>query len=406
MTDPKNPVPPVTPPNGTPPATPKPPVAPPTATPTPPKADAPADEEATTPVEGEGTEVENGEETTEAGTEQAAENGEETDDTEKAEGDDEDGEEKEEGEEEEEGKEEEEEKKTIDEIVGNPDEARREMDYVPITNEEFQAKTKEIVLPTLMKFFHPELLNRFDDIVFFSPLRPEELAQIVDIMMREPREMLAEKDMQIKISDSAKDFLAKKGYNPAFGARPLRRAIQSWIEDPLADKLIRGVFKDGDVIFADVAEDAQSLVFKKDVADDVDVTGTGEGQDGEDGPQMQYDDEGRPLDFDGTPFAQNAEGKFVDGQGNIIPTKEEADEIAAKKAAEEAAANPEATEPAEGGENPAENAEQAEGETPPEGEQPAEGEAEAETKEPTEEADQPKKRSIFDKLFVKPKNDE
>ncbi|QQS59808.1 ATP-dependent Clp protease ATP-binding subunit [Candidatus Peregrinibacteria bacterium] len=141
-----------------------------------------------------------------------------------------------------------------------------EIDF-PANDEEFQKHLKGKVFPQLLKFFHPELLNRFDEIIFFHPLRKDELKIIVELMLREPREMLKEKNMQIRISDEAKMFISERGYDPAFGARPLRRAVQQYVEDPLSDALIRGDFESGDTIYIDLAKDGSRLHFRKDVAD-------------------------------------------------------------------------------------------------------------------------------------------
>lgn len=132
-----------------------------------------------------------------------------------------------------------------------------------ITEKEFQAQLLNLLMPMMLKFFRPEFLNRFDEIIFFSPLRKKELIQIVDVMLREIREMLNEKNIQLKLTDAARELIAEKGYNPAFGARPLRRAIQDQLEDPLSDLLIKGAFVEGDTIFTDAV--GGKLEFKKDI---------------------------------------------------------------------------------------------------------------------------------------------
>lgn len=147
-----------------------------------------------------------------------------------------------------------------------PEEEKAETDF-PTNDEEFQKHLRAKVLPQLLRFFHPELLNRFDEIIFFHPLRRQELQPIVELMLKEPREMLKEKNMLIRISDSAKMFIAERGYDPAFGARPLRRAVQQYVEDPLSDALIRGDFEGGDTIYIELAKDGTKLTFRKDVAD-------------------------------------------------------------------------------------------------------------------------------------------
>lgn len=169
---------------------------------------------------------------------------------------------------EEEGEEEGEEgKKSVTEVIGEINDNEGESDFRLMPEKDFQVKTKEMVLPTLLKFFRPELINRFDDLIFFHPLRKIDLKQIVEIMIREPREMLREKNIEIRLSEEAKLFLADKGYNPAFGARPLRRAIQEYVEDPLSDHLIRENFVSGDTIFIDLGESKDTLEFQKDVSD-------------------------------------------------------------------------------------------------------------------------------------------
>ena len=121
---------------------------------------------------------------------------------------------------------------------------------------------KEKVMDNLKKAFRPEFLNRIDDIVVFHPLTAEELKQIVGIMMKDLRKRLADRDLSITLSDEALDELAKVGYDPEFGARPLRRAIQNQIEDPLADALLAGQYQAGDTIKVALDDDKQ-FVFTK-----------------------------------------------------------------------------------------------------------------------------------------------
>ena len=105
-------------------------------------------------------------------------------------------------------------------------------------------------------------MNRIDDIVVFHPLTADELKQIVGIMMKDLRKRLADRDLSITLSDEALDGLAKVGYDPEFGARPLRRAIQNQIEDPLADALLAGQYQAGDTIKVALDDDKQ-FVFTK-----------------------------------------------------------------------------------------------------------------------------------------------
>jgi ATP-dependent Clp protease ATP-binding subunit ClpC len=111
--------------------------------------------------------------------------------------------------------------------------------------------------------FRPEFLNRIDDVIMFSPLSVEEVARIVDIQMNEVHERLREHGLNVNLTERAQRWLAEEGYDPAFGARPLRRAIQKFIESPLSVKLLSGEFAEGDTVYADVEAD-HGIVFSKD----------------------------------------------------------------------------------------------------------------------------------------------
>lgn len=121
---------------------------------------------------------------------------------------------------------------------------------------------KSRVMDNLKKAFRPEFLNRIDDIVVFHPLTADELKEIVGIMMKDLKKRLADRELSISMSDEALEEIAKVGYDPEFGARPLRRAIQNQIEDPLADDLLAGKFNAGDTIHVTVNED-KKFVFGK-----------------------------------------------------------------------------------------------------------------------------------------------
>jgi ATP-dependent Clp protease ATP-binding subunit ClpC len=94
------------------------------------------------------------------------------------------------------------------------------------------------VMGELKKVFRPEFLNRIDDVIVFHKLQKEEIKTIVELLLRRIRESLAERELQLELTDAAKDLLVEKGWDPAMGARPLRRAIQRYIEDPLADEVL------------------------------------------------------------------------------------------------------------------------------------------------------------------------
>ncbi len=117
------------------------------------------------------------------------------------------------------------------------------------------------VLAVLKAHFRPEFLNRIDETVIFNPLGREEITKIVDIQMRYLRERLAERRMSVVVSDRVKELIASKGFDPVFGARPIKRTIQRLIEDPLSLKILKGEFKEGDTIKAEVAD--ETIVFAR-----------------------------------------------------------------------------------------------------------------------------------------------
>ncbi|MCX7683436.1 MAG: AAA family ATPase [Anaerolineae bacterium] len=111
----------------------------------------------------------------------------------------------------------------------------------------------------LKKTFRPEFLNRIDEIIIFNDLTLEDVERIVDLQMREIGERLAEQGLTVKLTDEARRWLARQGFDPQFGARPLRRALQRYLESPLSVKLLRGEYRRGDVVCVDANE--QGLVF-------------------------------------------------------------------------------------------------------------------------------------------------
>ncbi|MBX6423550.1 ATP-dependent chaperone ClpB [Thermosulfurimonas sp. F29] len=119
------------------------------------------------------------------------------------------------------------------------------------------------VMEALRAHFRPEFLNRIDEIIIFNRLGREELMRIVDIQIRYLRERLSEKHLTIELTDRAREWLANVGYDPVYGARPLRRAIQRHVEDPLAMKILAGEFAEGDHIVVDYDESAGTLTFRK-----------------------------------------------------------------------------------------------------------------------------------------------
>jgi ATP-dependent Clp protease ATP-binding subunit ClpC len=124
--------------------------------------------------------------------------------------------------------------------------------------ERMQEKVKE----ELKIVFNPEFLNRLDDVIVFHPLNREHISQIVSILLKDVRKRLAEDELTIKLTDSATELLVKNGYDEAYGARPLKRSIQKFIEDPLSEKILLGEFARGDEIEVDASLDGTKLDFR------------------------------------------------------------------------------------------------------------------------------------------------
>jgi ATP-dependent Clp protease ATP-binding subunit ClpC len=123
-------------------------------------------------------------------------------------------------------------------------------------------KMSEKVKEELKNVFNPEFLNRVDDMIVFHPLDRDQIGRIVQIMLKDTRKRLAEEDLTLTLTDAGTDFLVKHGYDEAYGARPLRRAIQRFIEDPLSEKILVGDFTRGDEIEVDVSQDGAKLDFR------------------------------------------------------------------------------------------------------------------------------------------------
>jgi ATP-dependent Clp protease ATP-binding subunit ClpC len=125
---------------------------------------------------------------------------------------------------------------------------------------------KSRIMGELKKVFRPEFLNRIDDVIVFHKLQKDEIKQIIDLLLLRIRESMAERELQLELSNEAKDLLVEKGWDPSMGARPLRRAIQRYIEDPLADFVLRAQLEPGATVMVDAlpegeepAEDADPI---------------------------------------------------------------------------------------------------------------------------------------------------
>jgi ATP-dependent Clp protease ATP-binding subunit ClpB len=122
-----------------------------------------------------------------------------------------------------------------------------------------QEVTRDAINRILQNHFRPEFLNRIDEIVVFHPLTRDQLAEVVDFQLKHVSQLLADRGYQLEVSQAAREFLADEGYDPAFGARPLKRTIQRELQDLLALKILSGEFHEGDVI--EVDRDKNGLVF-------------------------------------------------------------------------------------------------------------------------------------------------
>ena len=128
--------------------------------------------------------------------------------------------------------------------------------------ENLDENNKSIIEKALKRTFSPEFLNRIDDVIIFNSLNKENIFQIIDILMKAVMKRLSNLGFQLELSSEAKDFIAEKGYDSQFGARPLHRAIQKYLEDPLAEEILNTTIKSGDTVIADLNKDEGKIVFK------------------------------------------------------------------------------------------------------------------------------------------------
>ena len=112
----------------------------------------------------------------------------------------------------------------------------------------------------LKQTFRPEFLNRIDEIVVFDALTQEQVRNVVDLMIAEVEERLRERNIAITLTTAAKDWLAEKGYDPVYGARPMRRAVQRYIENPLSTRILSGELVEGDTVRVEVGPDELAFI--------------------------------------------------------------------------------------------------------------------------------------------------
>jgi ATP-dependent Clp protease ATP-binding subunit ClpB len=130
-----------------------------------------------------------------------------------------------------------------------------------LAGEKQYTRMKAEVMARVQEHFRPEFINRIDDIIVFHPLGAEQIRAIVDIQLAGLKKRLADRDLTLELAEDARDALGAAGFDPVYGARPLKRAIQQQIENPLAERILQGQFVPGDRIL--VAIEGGSLHFEK-----------------------------------------------------------------------------------------------------------------------------------------------
>ncbi|MBA7693015.1 Chaperone protein ClpB [subsurface metagenome] len=131
------------------------------------------------------------------------------------------------------------------------------------TQKQSYEKMREKVMVELKKTFRPEFINRIDEIIVFHELTEEQLESIVNLLVKDLQKRLADRKLEIELTGRAKSWLVKVGYDPVCGARPLRRAIERYVESPLSTRLLRGEFSQGDTVVVDVGADGLKFNTKK-----------------------------------------------------------------------------------------------------------------------------------------------
>ena len=133
---------------------------------------------------------------------------------------------------------------------------------MPISDEHSYEKMKEKILDEAKKAFRPEFLNRLDEIIVFHALTEEQLKLIVDIQLRGLKARLAERHINLELSDAARTRLVREGYDPNYGARPIKRAIQREVETPLAKRILSGEVRENQTVWIDADPEGSGLTFR------------------------------------------------------------------------------------------------------------------------------------------------
>ncbi|UYN92472.1 MAG: AAA family ATPase [Anaerolineales bacterium] len=135
--------------------------------------------------------------------------------------------------------------------------------FLQNSGDDEERASSQKIQKALRDTFRPEFINRIDEIITFSPLSVDDMKQIVDLQMKEVQDRLAEKGIHVELTEDARQWLATQGYDTAFGARPLNRALQKFVESPLSKELLAGKFKPGTTVQVDVDEKREGTVFKQ-----------------------------------------------------------------------------------------------------------------------------------------------
>lgn len=135
--------------------------------------------------------------------------------------------------------------------------------FLQKTDNDEERQTHEKIEKALKSTFRPEFLNRIDEIIMFSPLSTEQMLEIVDLQMKEVRARLEDHGLKVELTQEAREWLAAEGYDASFGARPLKRALQKYVESPLSISLLSGEFAEGDTVIVDLDKEEKKIVFRK-----------------------------------------------------------------------------------------------------------------------------------------------
>jgi ATP-dependent Clp protease ATP-binding subunit ClpC len=133
--------------------------------------------------------------------------------------------------------------------------------FVPPSQTDDYKNLKDTVEEAMRRLFNPEFLNRIDDTIVFRSLTKDDIMKIIDVELKELFENIKESKKEIFLTEKAKEFIVTKGYDPKYGARPLKRALQKYVQDPLAEEILLGHFKENSKIKVDYVDNSDELIF-------------------------------------------------------------------------------------------------------------------------------------------------